>query len=110
MAQAPLPTPTITITKQTIYTSKKPRDPKKHEAAKDDVERRKAYCYCPLVRDHIDQGMPANFCYCGAGWFRQQWETAIGKPVTVEIVKSVLKGDDVCQFAVHLPEDLNIMI
>jgi predicted hydrocarbon binding protein len=50
--------------------------------------------------------MPTAFCYCGAGWYRQQWEGAIGRPVTIEIVKSVLKGDEVCQFAIQLPEDL----
>jgi predicted hydrocarbon binding protein len=50
--------------------------------------------------------MSITFCFCGAGWFRQQWEGAIGKPVRIEVVKSVLKGDDVCQFAIHLPEDL----
>ena len=31
---------------------------------------------------------------------------ALGKPVTVEIVQSVLKDDPVCQFATHLAEDL----
>jgi effector-binding domain-containing protein len=90
-----------------IYTSKKPRDPKGYESAKDDAERRKAYCFCPLVRNHLeDGGMPVTFCYCGAGWYRQQWEGAIGKPVRVEIVESLLKGDDRCTFAVYLPEDL----
>ena len=33
-------------------------------------------------------------------------ETATGKPVRVKVLQSVLKGDLVCQFAVHLPEDL----
>lgn len=89
-----------------IYSTKAPRDPKGYENAQDDLERRKAYCFCPLVRNHIGQGMPTTFCYCGAGWFRQQWEGAIGRPVTVEIVKSVLKGDDACQFALQLPHDL----
>ncbi len=89
-----------------IYSAKNPRDPKAYEDAKDDLERRRAYCFCPLVRNHMGQGMPTTFCYCGAGWYRQQWEGAIGRPVTVEIVKSVLRGDDVCQFAVHLPQDL----
>lgn len=89
-----------------IYSTKNPRDPKGYQDATDALERRKAYCYCPLVRNHMDQGMPITFCYCGAGWYRQQWEGAIGRSVTVEIVKSVLKGDEVCQFALHLPEDL----
>jgi predicted hydrocarbon binding protein len=49
--------------------------------------------------------MPPSFCYCGAGWYRRQWEGAIDRPVTIEIVKSILKGDDVCQFAIHLPHE-----
>jgi effector-binding domain-containing protein len=87
-----------------IYSTKKPRDPEGYEKAESELERRKAYCYCPLVREHLEEGMPVTFCYCGAGWFRQQWEAAIGEPVTVEILSSVLKGDDVCEFAIRLPD------
>ena len=50
--------------------------------------------------------MSDTFCYCSAGWERQQWEGAIGQPVRVDVVKSLLKGDDLCEFAIHLPEDL----
>ena len=90
----------------TIYAVKGPRDPQAYAEAQTDLERRRAYCFCPLLRDHLDQGMPLSFCYCGSGWYRQQFEGAIGKPVTIEIIKSVLRGDDVCKFALHLPEDL----
>jgi effector-binding domain-containing protein len=86
-----------------IYSSKAPRDPQGHANAKSEKEKREAYCFCPLVRSHLDEGMPIAFCYCGAGWYRQQWEGAIGRPVRIEIVQSILKGDDVCQFAIHLP-------
>ena len=89
-----------------IYATKGPRDPQGHAAATSEMERRQAYCFCPLVRNHLDQGMPITFCYCGAGWYRQQWEGAIGQPVRIEVVQSILKGDDVCQFAIHLPDDL----
>ncbi len=89
-----------------IYSSKAPRNPQAYENAKDEAEKKRAYCFCPLARNHLDQGMPSTFCYCGAGWYRQQWEGAIGKPVRVEIVQSIIKGDDVCQFAIHLPADL----
>lgn len=89
-----------------IYSSKSPRDPKRYTEAQDEAERKKAYCFCPLVRNHLDRGMPLTFCHCGAGWYRQQWEGAIGKPIRVEIVKSIVKGDDVCQFAIHLPDNL----
>jgi predicted hydrocarbon binding protein len=52
--------------------------------------------------------MPASFCYCGAGWFRQQWEGAIGSSVQIDIVESILNGDDRCQFAIRLPDDLGM--
>ena len=90
----------------TIYAAKKPRDEQAYAEARTDLERRRAYCFCPLVRDFMDQGMPLSFCYCGSGWYRQQWEDAIGKPVTIEIITSVLRGDAVCRFAIHLPENL----
>jgi effector-binding domain-containing protein len=89
-----------------IYAAKSPRDPQGHKDAQTEAERKKAYCFCPIVRNHLDQGMPVTYCYCGSGWYRQQWEGAIGKPVQIEIVQSILKGDEVCQFAVHLPDDL----
>lgn len=86
-----------------IYSSKNPRDPAGYEKAHTLGEKRKAYCFCPLIRDKLDQGMPASFCYCGAGWYRQQWEGAIGEPVSIEIISSLLEGGDHCEFAVHLP-------
>ena len=85
-----------------IYSSKKPRDPQGYEQATDALEKRKAACFCPLVREHLEDGMPVTFCNCGAGWYRQQWEGATGKPVTIEIVRSILKGDDRCEFAIRL--------
>ncbi len=89
-----------------IYAAKSPRDPQAYEKAQTDAERKSAYCFCPIIRDRLDQGMPISFCYCGAGWYRRQWEVAIGQPVTIEVVKLILKGDDVCQFAIRLPDDV----
>jgi len=89
-----------------VFQTKKPADPEAHAAAQTDAERRAAACFCPIIRARLDQGMPVTYCYCGAGWFRQQWEAATGKPVTVEVVQSLLKGDLVCQFATHLAEEL----
>jgi len=59
-----------------------------------------------LVRSKLDQGMPVDFCNCGSGWFRQQWEGATGRPVRVDVLQSVLRGDEKCEFAIHLAEDL----
>ena len=30
----------------------------------------------------------------------------LGQPVRIEIVKSIVKEGEVCQFAIHLPDDL----
>ncbi len=87
-----------------IYVEKKPADPKAYAEAKTDLERKQAYCFCPIIKPNIDKGMPGSYCYCGAGWFRQQWEAATNKEVRVEILTSILNGDDKCSFKVILPE------
>jgi effector-binding domain-containing protein len=93
-------------TGRVIYHTKNPADPQGYADAQTDDEKRAAYCFCPIIRANLDKGIPVTYCYCGSGWYRQQWEAATGKPVKVEVVQSVLKGDLVCQFAVHLPEGL----
>jgi effector-binding domain-containing protein len=87
---------------EVIYTAKNPRDPAAYEAAETDAERRKAYCFCLLIRSHLEEDIPPEFCYCGAGWYRKQWEDATGKPVSIEIVRSLTKGDDRCQYAITI--------
>ncbi len=89
-----------------LYHKKNPADPEGYKNAKTDQEKRAAYCFCPIICDNMEKGMPVSYCYCGSGWYRQQWETATGRPVRVEVLKSILKGDEVCSFAVHLAEDL----
>ncbi|MFW9995828.1 MAG: GyrI-like domain-containing protein [Candidatus Odinarchaeota archaeon] len=89
-----------------IYDTKNPAYPQDYEKATTDIERRKAACFCPTVRHHFDEGMSDTYCYCGSGWCRRQWELITGKPVRIDVVQSVLKGDSVCQFAIHLPDDL----
>jgi predicted hydrocarbon binding protein len=71
----------------------------------DPEKRRQIYCHCPRVRDALKRGekLPLTYCYCGAGFYKGIWEEILGRPVEVEVVKSVLSGDDVCTVAVHLP-------
>ncbi|MGA9397929.1 MAG: hypothetical protein WBV22_06685 [Anaerolineaceae bacterium] len=89
-----------------LYHTKHPADPEGYAQAKTAGEKHAAYCFCPIIRGNLEKGMPVSYCYCGSGWYRQQWEAATGKPVRVEVLESILKGDDVCRFAVHLAEDL----
>lgn len=72
-------------------------------------EKRALYCHCPRVRDVINmpiENIPEIYCYCGAGFYKDIWEQILQKPVKVEVLTSVMKGDDVCKIAIHLPLDL----
>jgi effector-binding domain-containing protein len=86
-----------------ITVQKKPFDLKGYEAATTDAERRRAFCHCAMVRGHLG-GLSPAFCYCGTGWYRRPWEGILGQPVRVELLQSLLRGDDVCEVAIHLPE------
>ncbi len=89
-----------------LYATKNPGDSTKRVEASNDVMKRKASCSCPIIRKNLNRGMPVKFCYCGAGWYKQQWEGIFDKPVRIEIVESVLQGDEYCSFAIHIPDDL----
>jgi predicted hydrocarbon binding protein len=45
----------------------------------------------------------ATYCYCGAGYYQGIWEEILQQPVEVELLESVLQGDQVCKVAIHLP-------
>jgi effector-binding domain-containing protein len=89
-----------------IYHTKNPADPQAYKIAQTPEEKRAAYCFCPIIRIHLDRGISDTYCYCGSGWYRQQWQAATGMPVTVKVVQSVVRGDEVCQFAAQLSKDL----
>ncbi len=74
--------------------------------AEDPLEKRKLYCHCPRVREMVGEEpqLPKTYCYCGAGFYQDIWERILDQPVNVEVIKSVMAGDDVCQIAIHLPE------
>ncbi len=73
----------------------------------DPAKRRQLYCHCPRIRDVLSasETIPTIYCYCGAGFYKNIWEEILELPVKVEVLKSVLAGDDVCTIAVHLPPD-----
>ena len=80
-----------------------------YEQATDPVEKRYLGCFCSLVKEVIRTGeeLSPTFCNCSAGWFVQMWETILDRrPILVDVVQSILRGDDRCVFAIHLPEEL----
>ncbi len=88
-----------------VYVTKDPVHPKAYAKATDKLEKRSWYCHCSLMRDLIRSGetVSGTYCHCGAGWYHQLWEGILGEPVRIDIVESVLQGDDLCAFAIHLP-------
>ena len=77
--------------------------------AKDDKTKRYHYCHCGWVRDSLKKSdkeqVSPTFCNCSAGWYRQYWEGILGKPVHIKLLKTLVKGDDVCEFEISLPQN-----
>jgi hypothetical protein len=71
----------------------------------DPSKKRQLYCHCPRIREVLKSSvtMSPTYCYCGAGFYKGIWEEILGEPVEVELLETVLQGDEVCRFAVHLP-------
>jgi predicted hydrocarbon binding protein len=69
--------------------------------------KRQYYCHCPRVRNvlKISETISPTYCYCGAGFYKGIWQEILQQPVEVEVLETVLKGDDVCKFAIYLPSD-----
>jgi hypothetical protein len=74
----------------------------------DPGKRRQLYCHCPRIREMLktSEEISATYCYCGAGFYKGIWEEILQRPVEVEVLESVLQGDDACKIAIHLPAGL----
>jgi hypothetical protein len=72
----------------------------------DPEKKRQYYCHCPRIREVLktSETLSPTYCYCGAGFYKGIWEEILQRPVQVQVLESVLQGDQVCKIAVHLPE------
>lgn len=59
-------------------------------------------CYCPS-REQLQDKYPL-FCFCTRGWAAAIFEEVLGRPVTVDLVRAIGRGDDRCEFVVHCSE------
>jgi hypothetical protein len=91
-----------------VLVTKDPVHPQAYAQATDTLEKRASYCHCSLMTELIRSGQTVSgtYCHCGAGWYHQLWEGILGQPVKIDVVESVLQGDDRCTFAIHLPGSL----
>ena len=89
-----------------IYITKIPYMAKKYLQENDQKKKRYYYCHCPWVREAMltDEKISPNFCYCSAGFEKRPWDVIFDEPVRADVVETVLKGDLICKFAIHIPE------
>lgn len=94
-----------------IYITKIPYMAKKYLTEKNDKLKRYYYCHCPWVREAIknsqEDRIPKKICYCSAGFFKQTWDIVLDHPVKIDVVNSILMGDNFCKFALHLPKNIS---
>ena len=89
-----------------LYVTKIPYLAKDWLVEKDPQQKRYLYCHCPWARESLRQGerrVSATFCQCSAGFHKRAWEVIFERTLEADVLQSVLQGDDVCRFAIHLP-------
>lgn len=58
-------------------------------------------CFCGLVKATKTAFPNMTYCQCSTEFNRQYFSSAFDKPVKVELIKSIITGDDSCQFNIH---------
>jgi hypothetical protein len=58
-------------------------------------------CFCGLVKATKTAFLNMTYCQCSAEFNRQYFSSAFNKPVKVELIKSIISGNDTCQFYIH---------
>jgi len=92
-----------------VYAEKIPYMTKQFLQETDENMKKYYYCHCSWVREALKTGetkVPAKFCKCSAGYYKNQWDVILDQPVEVEVVETILDGDPRCLFAIYLPEDV----
>jgi predicted hydrocarbon binding protein len=62
------------------------------------VDRAKG-CSCPFVKPGVT---PPEFCHCTLGWQKEAYSAILGKPVEVELISSILRGDSRCEYRIRV--------
>jgi hypothetical protein len=90
-----------------IYVTKIPYMAKQYLNEKNERMKRYYYCHCPWVREAIKSGIDIspNFCYCSAAFEKRPWDVIFDQSVKADVIETVLKGDLICRFAIHIPEE-----
>jgi len=90
-----------------IYETKIPNNTIAYLEETDPVKKRYHYCHCPWAKESLRPGslkVSATFCQCSAGFHKKPYEVIYGQTLKADVLQSVLDGDPICRFAIHLPE------
>jgi len=56
-------------------------------------------CTCPLVKNGVND---AFLCNCTVGYSKNLFETLFDKQVTIDLEKSILRGDPICKQSIRI--------
>lgn len=89
-----------------LYITKIPYAPAQWLSEQDPGRRRYLACHCPLAREAIlseEVDIPMDWCYCSGGFAKRLFDVLFNEFTEVEVLESVLAGDDRCRFRIRLP-------
>jgi hypothetical protein len=92
-----------------LYITKIPYDSDPFLRETDPQKKRFLACHCPFVRSSIADGaiqVPKLWCYCTGGFEKLRYDVIFDKSLDVEVLETVLNGDDRCRFAITLPQEV----
>lgn len=55
-------------------------------------------CYCGVAKGV--KGLSAGYCQCSAGWFQKLFSRTLEKNVTVNIIHTIISGENDCVFEI----------
>ena len=58
-------------------------------------------CYCEMVSKGPED-LPESYCLCSRGWVLEMFETAAGRPLEVEMLSTIKRGDPQCEIVIQL--------
>jgi hypothetical protein len=59
-------------------------------------------CYCGQVKQTKKPFSNRIYCHCSVGWYKQLFESALGRPIQIEIQQSIISGAESCEFIIHI--------
>jgi hypothetical protein len=92
-----------------VYETKIPYMTKEYLAEKDPTLKGYYACHCPWAREALKNKavkLSETFCYCSAGFHKKAFEVIFEQQLKVDVLESILQGNDRCRFAIHLPEGM----